>query len=148
MEKKLDGNYTRMLQAILNKSWRQWPTKHQLYGHLQPITKTIQIRRIRLARNCWRSKDQLISDVLLSAPHIDEQRQDNQLEPTYSSSVPIRDVDLKTFWKQWKIEKGDEKGSGISVLMARRDDDYDGLLELHNPKKITSILLIDISGRD
>ena len=33
MEKKLDGNYTRMLRAILNKSWRQQPTKHQLYGH-------------------------------------------------------------------------------------------------------------------
>ena len=26
MEKKLDGNYTRMLRAILNKSWRQHPT--------------------------------------------------------------------------------------------------------------------------
>ena len=40
--KKLDGNYTRMLWAILNKSWRQHPTKHQLYGHLPPITKTIK----------------------------------------------------------------------------------------------------------
>ena len=39
MEKKLDGNYTRMLRAILNKSWRQHPTKQQLYGHLPPITK-------------------------------------------------------------------------------------------------------------
>ena len=27
-EKKLDGNYTRMLRAILNKSWRQHPTRH------------------------------------------------------------------------------------------------------------------------
>ena len=27
MEKKLDGNYTRILWAILNKSWRQHPTK-------------------------------------------------------------------------------------------------------------------------
>ena len=27
MEKKLDGNYTRMLREILNKSWRQHPTK-------------------------------------------------------------------------------------------------------------------------
>ena len=44
LEKKLDGNYTRMLRAILNKSWRQHPTKHQLYGHLPPITKTIQAR--------------------------------------------------------------------------------------------------------
>ena len=29
MEKKLDGNYTRMLRAILNKSWRQHSTKQQ-----------------------------------------------------------------------------------------------------------------------
>ena len=33
MEKKLDGNYTRMLRATLNKSCRQHPTKQQLYGH-------------------------------------------------------------------------------------------------------------------
>ena len=26
-EKKLDGNYTRMLRAILKKTWRQHPTK-------------------------------------------------------------------------------------------------------------------------
>ena len=42
-EKMLDGNYTRMLRATLNKSWRQHPTKHQLYSHLPPITKTIQV---------------------------------------------------------------------------------------------------------
>ena len=47
LEKKLDGNYTRMLRAILNKSWRQHTTKHQLYGHLPPIMKTIQVRRTR-----------------------------------------------------------------------------------------------------
>ena len=39
LEKKLDGNYARMLRAILNKSWRQHPTKHQLYGHLPPLRK-------------------------------------------------------------------------------------------------------------
>ena len=42
LEKKLDGNYTRMLRAILNRSWQQHPTWRQLYGHLPPITKTIQ----------------------------------------------------------------------------------------------------------
>ena len=46
LEKKLDGNYTRMLRAILNKFWWQYPTRHQLYGHLPPITKTTQVRRI------------------------------------------------------------------------------------------------------
>ena len=68
LEKKLDGNYTRMLRAVLNKSWRQHPTRRQLYGHLPPITKTIQVRRIRHAGHCWRSKDELISDVLLWTP--------------------------------------------------------------------------------
>ena len=68
MEKKLDGNYTRMLRAVLNKSWRQHPTRHQLYGHLPPITKTIQVRRTRHAGHCWRSKDELIGDVLLWTP--------------------------------------------------------------------------------
>ena len=68
LEKKLDGNYTRMLWAILNKSWQQHPTWHQLYGHLPPITKTIQVRRIRHAGHCWRSRDKLISDVLLWTP--------------------------------------------------------------------------------
>ena len=68
LEKKLDSNYTRMLQAILNKSWRQHPTRHQLYGHLSPITKTIQVRQTRHAGHCWRSKDELIRDVLLWTP--------------------------------------------------------------------------------
>ena len=65
MEKKLDGNYTRMLQVILNKSWKKHPTKHQLYGHLPPITKTIKVRLTRHAGHCLRSRDKLISDVLL-----------------------------------------------------------------------------------
>ena len=64
LEKKLDGNYTRMLRAILNKSWKQHPTKHQLFGYLPPIKKTIQVRRTRHAGNCWRSRDELIRDVL------------------------------------------------------------------------------------
>ena len=66
LEKKLA--YTRMLRAILNKSWRQHPTNYQLYGHLPAITKTIRAGRTRHARHCWRSKDELISDVLQWTP--------------------------------------------------------------------------------
>ena len=66
MEKKLDGNYTRMLRAILNKSWRQQPAKQQLYGHLPPIMKTIKVKRTRYA----------------GPPDIAELKQDNKLEPT------------------------------------------------------------------
>ena len=68
LEKKLDGNYTRMLRAILNRSWQQHPTRRQLYSHLPPITKTIQARRTRHAGHCWRSKDEVVSDVFLWTP--------------------------------------------------------------------------------
>ena len=36
--------------------------------HLPPITKTIQARRTRHAGHCWRSKDEIVSDVLLWTP--------------------------------------------------------------------------------
>ena len=52
-----------------------------------------------------------------------KQRQDDQLELTYSSSVPIWDVVLKTSRKQWMIGMGGERGSGIYVLIVRHDDD-------------------------
>ena len=57
-----------MLRAILNKSWKQHPIKYQLYGHLPPIIKTIQVRWTRNAGHCWRSRDKLIRDVLLLTP--------------------------------------------------------------------------------
>ena len=49
LEKKLDANYTWMLRAILNKSWRQHPTT-------------------RHAGHYWRSRDELIGDVHLWTP--------------------------------------------------------------------------------
>ena len=59
---------------ITQECWEQYwtspgdNTRRQLYGHLPPITKTIQVRRTRHAVHCWRSKDELISDVLLWTP--------------------------------------------------------------------------------
>ena len=105
--------------------WRQHPTRHQLYHHLSPITKTIQVRRTRHAGHYWRSKDELISDVLLWTPHMAKQKQDDQLEHTYSSYVRIRDVALKTCQRRWMIGRSGERGSGISVLAAWHDDDDD-----------------------
>ena len=102
LEKKLDGNYTRMLRAILNKSWRQHPTRHQLYGHLPPITKVM---------------------YSYGHPHMAVQKQDVQHEHTFSNCVRIRDVVQKTCQRRWTIGKSGERGSGISVLSARHDDD-------------------------
>ena len=55
--------------------------------------------------------------------HMAEQKRDDQLEHTYSSYVRIRDVALKTCDRWWTIGRSGERGSGISVLVARHDDD-------------------------
>ena len=125
LEKKLDGNYTRIMRAISNKSWQQHPIRHQLYGHLPPITKTIQVKRTRHAGHCWRSRDELISDVLLWTPTYGRAKQDDQHEHIFSSYMGIRDVTLKIYQRRWTIGKSGERGSGISVLVARHDDDDD-----------------------
>ena len=123
MEKMLDGNYTRMLRAILHKSSRQHPTKQQLYGHLTPITKSIKVRRIRPAGHCWRSRDEFISDVLLWTPSHGRAKHGDQLEPTYSSSGRMQDVALGTCQRRWTIGRNGERGSRISVLVAQDDED-------------------------
>jgi len=54
-----------MLRAILNISWRERPTKEQLYGKLSPISEVIPERRLPFAGHCFPSKDELISDIIL-----------------------------------------------------------------------------------
>ena len=58
--------------------------------------------------------------------YMDGQRQDERLEPTYNSSVPIQDVALKTSRERWMIERGGGKESGRSALVVRPDDHDDG----------------------
>ena len=55
--------------------------------------------------------------------HMAGQKQDDQLESTYSSSVRIRDVALRACQKRWTIGRSGERGSGISMMAARHDDD-------------------------
>ena len=65
IEKKFDGNYTIMQWIILNKSWKQDTTKQQLYDYLPHISKTIQVRPTRHVGHFWKSKNELINDILL-----------------------------------------------------------------------------------
>ena len=54
-----------------------------------------------------------------------KQKQDDQLEYTYSSYVRIRNVILKICPRRWMIGRSGDRRSGISVLAARHDDDDD-----------------------
>ena len=58
-------------------------------------------------------------------PHMAKQKQNDQLEHTYSSYVRIRDVTLKTCQKRRMIGRSGERGSWISVLAARLEEDDD-----------------------
>ena len=59
------------------------------------------------------------------SPHMAAQKQDDQLERTFSSYVRIQAVVLKTYLGRWTIGRSGERGSGISVPPARYDDDDD-----------------------
>ena len=117
MEKKLDSNYTRMLRAILKKSWRQHLTKQQLYDHLPFITKTIKVRQTRHVGHCCRTKDKLISNILLwTSSH--GQAKAGQLARTYiqqfcadtgySLEDLLGEMDNRDRWQErvWEIYAG------------------------------------------
>ena len=57
LTKKLHANYTKILHTVL----KQDPTKYHLYGYLPPV----QVRHAKHTGHCWRSKDELMSDILL-----------------------------------------------------------------------------------
>ena len=121
LEKRLD--YTRMLRAILNKSWRQHPTKHQLYGHLPPITKTIQVRRTRHAGHCWRSRDELISDVLQWTPTCGQAKAGWPAWTYIQQLCEDMGCGPEDLPEAMNDRENGEKGSGISMPAARHDDD-------------------------
>ena len=127
LEKKLDGNYTRMLRAILNRSWQQHPTRHQVYGHLPPITKTIQATRTRHAGHCWRSKDEIVSDVLLWTPAYGQSKAGRPARTFIQQLCDDTGCNSeglpKACRRRWMIGRRGERGSGISVLATRHDDD-------------------------
>ena len=75
------------------------------------------------------------------------QKQDDQHERTFSSYVRIRDVVLKTYLGRWTIGRSGERGSGISVLPARYDDDDDIYNVIRRKLKPGWIVIINLFRR-
>ena len=128
MEKILDGNYTRMLQAILNKSWRKHSTQQQLYGHLSPIMKTIKIRRTRHAGHCWRSWDELVSVLHLWTSSLGRASSNihtaGRLVRTYIQQLCADTGCSPEDLPKWTIGRCGERASGISVRRAYKKEHY------------------------
>ena len=124
MEKKLDGNYTRMLRARLNKSSRQHPTKQQLYGHLPPITKTIKVRQTRHVWHCWTSSGELVSDVLLWTPSHGQSKTGQPTQTYIQQLCANTGCSPEDLPEAMDDREGRWERAGISVLIARQND-YD-----------------------
>ena len=58
LAKRLNGNYTRMLRAILNRSWKDHSNK-DIYGNIPDIFTSIRQQRLRFSGHCWISKLEL-----------------------------------------------------------------------------------------
>ena len=67
-KKQLDKAYTKMLRVVKNVAWRQPITIEVLYARLTWISTTIRERRLRFSGHCWRSKNEVISDLVLWEP--------------------------------------------------------------------------------
>ena len=113
MEKKLERNYTRKLQAILKKSWRQHPTKQQLYGYLPPITKTIKITWH--AGHCWRSNDELISDVFWWTPSHGRAKAGRPAR-SYIQQL-CADTEAMDNWEMWRERVRDIYADGVMMWL-------------------------------
>ena len=65
LEKTTDDAFTRMLRVVLNISSKQHPTKNEFYGIVIPVISLIKDRILRFAGHCFRSKEELTSDLIL-----------------------------------------------------------------------------------
>ena len=59
-------NFRRMQHTVLNKSWKLQPMKKQLYSHVTHLNN--HFSKTNMWGHCWRSKDELISNLLLWTP--------------------------------------------------------------------------------
>ena len=127
LERRLDGNYTRMLRAVLNKSWattpHETPTIRTLAPHHKNYTSSTNQTRGTLLEKQGRAHKRCTP---CGPPLMDVQVWDDQHEPTYSSYVRTRVVILKTCRRRWVIGRNGERRSGISAQTARHDDDDEG----------------------
>ena len=109
--------------SCFENSWKQHPTKQQLHGHLVPISQTILERPEIHSRNCWWSKDELISEVLQWTP-TDRYNCFGRPANTFISSLRILGAVKKTSHKWWLIRMDDvwEPKESVFITQLHHDD--------------------------
>ena len=114
-----------MLRAILNKSRWQHPQGTNYTATYLPSWKLSKLDDQDMQDTAREAGTSSLGMYFYGPPHMAEQKQEDQHEHTYRRYVRIRDVTLKTCQRRWTIRRSGERGSGISVLGARHDDEDD-----------------------
>ena len=57
--------HTKMLRVVKNVTWRQRITNEMLYAGLPTILTTIRLSHLRFSGHCWRSKNEVVSSLVL-----------------------------------------------------------------------------------
>ena len=123
---KLHKNVESSIEQVLATTPHETPTIRTL----APITKTIQVRRTRHAGHCWRSKDELISDVLLWTPTYGRAKAGGPIRTYIQQLCEDTGCNLEDLPEAMSVGRSGERGSGISVLAVRHDDDDDDIFHI------------------
>ena len=68
LDKRLDRAYTKMLRVVKNVTWQKRIANEVLYAGLPRISTTIRKRRLTFSDHCWRSENEVVSDLVLWEP--------------------------------------------------------------------------------
>ena len=107
LEKRLDGTYTRLLMRVQNLSWRQHPTKYQIYGNTPPVSSLVKARRVQFAGHCFRAENEIISTLLLWKPSRGNRGRTLSYPDVISRDTGIQKQDLsnammdRDFWRNF-----------------------------------------------
>ena len=107
MVKKLDGNYIRMLWAVLKNPGGNTPQNISSTATYYPSRKQSTLDEPDMRDN----QDLFISNVLLWNLSHRLAKAEDQQEPFYNISAPIQDVAWRTCLERWTIETSDERVS-------------------------------------
>ena len=117
-EKKLDRNNLVIQHDVLNKSWKHYSTKPQLYGHFPSISQTTQVRRTRHVGVARRKSKATFSTGL---PYMNTPVLTDKQRPIFINNVWTADAFRGTCQERWTIEMDCQRKSRTSVLSARLD---------------------------
>ena len=133
---------TATTQECCERYWKSpggsTPQRSSCTATYHPSRKLSKLDEADMQGHCWRSKDGFVEDELQWTTSHGRVKAGRSARTRYCSSVPIRDVALKTCQKQWM---SGEKGSGRSIVMVQHNDNDDDRYSIFESPRILLIYL-------